>query len=159
MDPCDLRLRKGPAAVAHLVDDAVPMFEFACSYSRLSRFDLTTAEGRVQAMRAVAPVINGIRDPGLRPEYLRTVAGWIGVEVDQLAAETRRAARAPEASRREQPAERNTEPDSVEPTAAGNPPPPCHGPTCAIRSWRPSGSSSRCCCSIRASSPATTSPD
>ncbi|MFN8097982.1 MAG: DNA primase [Dermatophilaceae bacterium] len=117
MDPCDLRLRKGPAAVAHLVDDAVPMFEFAVR-TRLSRFDLTTAEGRVQAMRAVAPVINGIRDPGLRPEYLRTVAGWIGVEVDQLAAETRRAARAPEASRREQPAERNTEPDSVEPTAA-----------------------------------------
>ncbi len=117
MDPCDLRLRKGPAAVAHLVEDAVPMFEFAVR-TRLARCDLTTAEGRVQAMRAVAPVINDIRDPGLRPEYLRTVAGWIGVEVDQLAAEAKRSGRSTEATRREQPADRHTEPDSVEPTAA-----------------------------------------
>jgi DNA primase len=118
MDPCDLRLRKGPAAVGHLVEDAVPMFEFAVR-TRLARFDLGTAEGRVQAMRAVAPVINGIRDAGLRPEYLRTVAGWIGVEIDQLAAEAKRAGRSGDGHRRDPaPAERGPEPDSLEPTAA-----------------------------------------
>ncbi|MEI2779617.1 MAG: DNA primase [Tetrasphaera sp.] len=90
MDPCDLRLRKGPAAVAHLVEEAVPMFEFVVR-TLLARQNLATAEGRVQAMKAVAPVINSIKDPALRPEYLRTVAGWIGVEVDQLAASAKRA--------------------------------------------------------------------
>ena len=90
MDPCDLRLRKGPEAVKHLVDDAVPMFEFAVR-TLIGRLDLTTAEGRVQAMKVAAPVINSIKDPSLRPEYERTVAGWIGVGVEQLADAVRRA--------------------------------------------------------------------
>lgn len=98
MDPCDLRLRKGPAAVAHLVEDAVPMFEFVVR-TLLARQDLTTAEGRVQGMKAVAPVINSIKDPTLRPEYLRTVAGWIGVEVDQLAGAAKRAGSLADANR------------------------------------------------------------
>ncbi len=92
MDPCDLRLRRGADAVRALVEDAVPMFEFAVR-TILARHNLATAEGRVSAMRAVSPVINSIRDSGLRPEYLRTVAGWIGVEVEQLQGESRRAGR------------------------------------------------------------------
>lgn len=92
MDPCDLRLAKGDEAVRHLVDDAVPMFEFAVR-TTINRFDLTTAEGRVQGMRAVAPIVNSIRDSSMRPEYIRTVAGWIGVEVEQVQAEVARAAR------------------------------------------------------------------
>ncbi|MGL5816862.1 MAG: DNA primase [Phycicoccus sp.] len=93
MDPCDLRLAKGDAAVVALVDDAVPMFEFAVR-TTIRRFDLDHAEGRVQAMRAVAPIVGSIRDGSLRPEYVRTVSGWLGVEVEQLATEVRRAARA-----------------------------------------------------------------
>ncbi len=96
MDPCDLRLRRGPEAVAALVEDAVPMFEFAVK-TMLARHSLGSAEGRVAAMRTVAPVINTIRDSSLRPEYLRTVAGWIGVQVEQLLEETRRAGRLPAA--------------------------------------------------------------
>ena len=92
MDPCDLRLREGDAAVRDLVDSAVPMFEFAVR-TTLGRFDLTTAEGRVRAMAGVAPIITSIRDTALRPEYIRTVAGWIGVEVDQMRAATQRAGR------------------------------------------------------------------
>ncbi len=92
MDPCDLRLREDDAAVRDLVDSAVPMFEFAVR-TTLGRFDLTTAEGRVRAMAGVAPIINSIRDTALRPEYIRTVAGWIGVEVDQMRAATQRAGR------------------------------------------------------------------
>ena len=48
MDPCELRLAKGDAAVRALVEDAVPMFEFAVR-TTINRFDLDTAEGRVQA--------------------------------------------------------------------------------------------------------------
>ena len=98
MDPCDLRQAKGPAAVKALVDDAVPMFEFAVR-TTVRRFPLETAEGRVQAMRAVAPIIAGIRDSALRPEYIRTVAGWLGVDVDQLRHEVARAGRAPKDSK------------------------------------------------------------
>ena len=92
MDPCDLRLAKGDAAVQALVEDAVPMFEFAVR-TTITRFDLETAEGRVQAMQAVAPIINSIRDSSLRPEYIRTVAGMLGVEVEQVLHEVQRAGR------------------------------------------------------------------
>jgi DNA primase len=92
MDPCDLRLSKGDAAVRALVEDAVPMFEFAVR-TTLRRFDLETAEGRVLAMRAVAPIIGSIRDGSLRPEYTRSVAGWLGVEVEQVQTEVARAGR------------------------------------------------------------------
>jgi DNA primase len=92
MDPCDLRLAKGDAAVRALVDGAVPMFEFAVR-TTIRRFDLETAEGRVQAMKAVAPIVGSIRDTSLRPEYTRTVSGWLGLEVEQMAAEVRKAGR------------------------------------------------------------------
>jgi DNA primase len=92
MDPCELRQAKGDDAVRHLIDDAVPMFEFAVR-TTLGRFDLSTAEGRVQGMRAAAPIVNSIRDSSMRPEYIRTVAGWIGVEVEQVQAEVARAGR------------------------------------------------------------------
>ncbi len=92
MDPCDLRLAKGDAEVRALVDRAVPMFEFAVR-TTIDRFDLDTAEGRVQAMKAVAPIVGSIRDASLRPEYTRTVSGWLGVEVEQMATEVRRAGR------------------------------------------------------------------
>ncbi|TPG19613.1 DNA primase [Pedococcus bigeumensis] len=93
MDPCELRIAKGDDAVRHLIDDAVPMFEFAVR-TTIDRFDMVTAEGRVQAMRAAAPIVNSIRDSSMRPEYIRTVAGWIGVEVEQVQAEVSRAQRA-----------------------------------------------------------------
>ena len=92
MDPCDLRLARGDEAVKALVEDAVPMFEFAVR-TTMKRFDLETPEGRVQAMRAVAPIINSIRDSSLRPEYMRSVAGMLGVEVEQVLSEVQRAGR------------------------------------------------------------------
>jgi len=91
-DPCELRQAGGDIAVRALVEDAVPMFEFAVR-TTIARFDLATAEGRVRALEAVAPTVAGIRDRALRPEYARTVAGWLGVEVEQVANEVSRATR------------------------------------------------------------------
>jgi DNA primase len=91
-DPCELRQSGGDAAVVALVEDAVPMFEFAVR-TILARFDLNGAEGRVRALEAVAPKVAVIRDRSLRPEYTRTVAGWLGVEVEQVRDEVARAAR------------------------------------------------------------------
>jgi len=91
-DPCELRQAGGDAAVRALVEDAVPMFEFAVR-TTIARFDLANAEGRVRALEAVAPIVARIRDRSLRPEYTRTVAGWLGVEVEQVASEVARATR------------------------------------------------------------------
>ena len=91
-DPCELRQAGGDPAVRALIEDAVPMFEFAVR-TTIRRFDLKTAEGRVQASRAVAPIVASIRDRSLRPEYTREVAGWLGLEVEQVASEVSRAGR------------------------------------------------------------------
>ena len=91
-DPCELRQAGGDPAVQALIEDAVPMFEFAVR-TTINRFDLSTAEGRVQANQAVAPIVASIRDRSLRPEYTREVAGILGLEVEQVAAEVSRAGR------------------------------------------------------------------
>ncbi len=86
MDPCELRLSRGDAAVRDLVAARTPLFEFAIR-SALAGFDLSTAEGRVGAMRRAAPVVAGIRDAALRPEYARLLSGWVGIpEADVRAA-------------------------------------------------------------------------
>lgn len=79
LDPCDLRLKNGAEAVRELVARRIPLFEFAIR-SSINQYPIQTPEGRVAASRAVAPMIAGIKDPALRPEYLRLAAGWIGVE-------------------------------------------------------------------------------
>ncbi len=91
-DPCELRQEAGDLAVQALVEDAAPMFEFVVR-TTIARFDLGTAEGRIQALRAVAPVVATIRDRSLRPEYAREVAGWLGLEGEPVAAEVARAGR------------------------------------------------------------------
>jgi DNA primase len=66
LDPCDLRLKHGDEAVKNLISTKIPLFEFVMR-STVEEFDLDTAEGRVAAMRAVAPVLAGIKDTALRP--------------------------------------------------------------------------------------------
>lgn len=81
LDPCDLRLARGDAAVVQLVDQRVPLFEFAIR-STLAGYDLETAEGRVAALRSAAPVVARIRDTALRPQYTNRLAGWLGEDID-----------------------------------------------------------------------------
>ncbi len=79
LDPCDLRLARGDDAIRRLVDERKPMFEFMIRRA-LASFDLDTVEGRVGAVRAAAPVLASIRDGALHSGYIRSVAGWIGVD-------------------------------------------------------------------------------
>ena len=81
LDPCDVRIKDGDAAVRDLIARRVPLFEFAIK-SKLKLFSLSTAEGRVSALKECAPLINKIRDKALRPEYIRALAGWIGVDIE-----------------------------------------------------------------------------
>jgi len=83
MDPCDLRLARGDAAVTDLVASRTPLVEFAIR-SVLGKYDLETVEGRVGALGEAAPLIGRIKDRALRPEYARRLAGWLGMEVETV---------------------------------------------------------------------------
>ena len=77
MDPCDLRMERGDAAVRDLVAQRTPLVEFVLR-TLLSDYDMTTPNGRVEGLRRVVPVLGQIRDAALRDEYAREVAGWVG---------------------------------------------------------------------------------
>lgn len=81
LDPCDLRQIKGDLALRDLIAKRVPLFEFAIR-TELKLHNLATAEGRINALNATAPLVAQIRDKSLRPEYSRLLAGWLGVEVE-----------------------------------------------------------------------------
>jgi DNA primase len=50
----------------------------------LSRFDLDTVEGRVEAMRRAAPLVAKIKDREKRPEYARKLAGDLGMDLEPV---------------------------------------------------------------------------
>ena len=89
MDPCELRQAHGDPAVRELIARRVPLFEFAIK-SVIAGYDITNPEGRVNALNQVAPLIGKIRDASLRPEYLRLLAGWLGMEVDIVSTAVKR---------------------------------------------------------------------
>lgn len=83
LDPCELRQQHGDAAVRDLVARRIPLFEFAIK-AVISKYNLDAAEGRVGALNAAAPLVARIRDRSLRPEYARSLAGWIGMETEAV---------------------------------------------------------------------------
>lgn len=93
LDPAELRQEKGDLAFRDLIARRVPLFEFAIR-TELNQHNLSTAEGRVNALNAAAPIVAHIRDKSLRPEYVRLLAGWLGVEVETVATAVGRGAQA-----------------------------------------------------------------
>jgi DNA primase len=95
MDPCDLRLASGDGALRDLVARRTPLFEFAIR-AALSEVDLDSAEGRVAALRRCVPMVAQIKDPTLRDEYARQLAGWVGwSDVAQVVSRVREEAKNP----------------------------------------------------------------
>lgn len=78
MDPCDLRLAEGDAAVERLVDSRTPLFAFALR-SAVARYNLETAEGRASALEAGAPIVAGIKNAAIQHEYAVQLAGMLGI--------------------------------------------------------------------------------
>ena len=92
MEPCDLRLGSGDGALRDLVARRTPLFEFAIR-TTLAGYDLDNAEGRVSALRECTPIVAQIKDPTLRDEYARQLAGWVGwADVAQVLSRVRDAA-------------------------------------------------------------------
>ncbi|GAA3646250.1 DNA primase [Microbacterium marinilacus] len=92
LDPCDLRLQRGDAAVRGLLDHKQPMFEFVID-RRIGGFDLASVEGRIGALRSAAPVVAAIRDRMVRAGYERVLARKLGMEPRDVRGEVEQAAR------------------------------------------------------------------
>jgi DNA primase len=78
LDPCDLRLQHGNAAVKDLIARRVPLFEFAIR-GVLSHHDLNTTEGQLAALDEAAPILGKIKDKGLRVRYAVNLDRWLGL--------------------------------------------------------------------------------
>lgn len=89
MDPCELWQKHGPQALQELISSRRPLFEFVLR-TILNEFDLNTVEGRINALQRSAQVVYGIKDTTLRNEYVRVLAGWLGLEVAVVQNEVRK---------------------------------------------------------------------
>ena len=78
LDPCDLRLKHGEAAVRDLIAQRVPVYEFAIR-TELAKHNLDTNEGRLAALDAAAKIIGRIKDYGLRDRYAVSLDRWLGL--------------------------------------------------------------------------------
>jgi DNA primase len=83
LDPCDLRLKEGEAAVKELVASRVPLYEFAVR-SAIGEYDLESAEGRLGALDAAAKIVADIKDIGLRKVYAGRIDRWLGLLDEDL---------------------------------------------------------------------------
>ena len=91
LDPCDLRLQHGDAAVRELVARRVPLYRFVMA-NILTQHDLDRADGRLSALREAAPLVSSIRDSGLIGGYVRELAGMLGMDVEEVRREVMRSA-------------------------------------------------------------------
>jgi DNA primase len=97
LDPCDLRLQKGDAAVRELIGRRVPLYRFVLG-NVLSKYDLDRADTRIDALRDAARLVVSIRDRSKVDAFTRELAGHLGMEVDQVRSEVYRAASRPAVS-------------------------------------------------------------
>ncbi|GAB2661483.1 DNA primase [Kribbella swartbergensis] len=98
LDPCDLRLQKGDAAVRELIGRRVPLYRFVLT-NVLSKYDLDRADTRIDALRDAARLVVSIRDRSKVEAFTRELAGHLGMEVDQVRTEVYRAASRPTGER------------------------------------------------------------
>ncbi|MEV6897515.1 DNA primase [Amycolatopsis sp. NPDC051372] len=77
MDPCELRIAKGDAAVKDLVARRTPLFEFVIK-STLKQFDLDSVDGQVSALQKTVPMVAAIKDRASRDGYASKLAWWVG---------------------------------------------------------------------------------
>jgi DNA primase len=82
-DPCELRQSAGDAAVRELIERHTPLVQFALERA-IAKHDLDTAEGRLHATRAIAPLLARVKDRGLVEEYIGVYAGRLGKEKAEL---------------------------------------------------------------------------
>ncbi len=98
LDPCDLRMHEGEAAVRELVARRIPLYQFVMNNIAAS-YDLDRADGRLAAAREASALLGSIRDQSLVEQYLRELAAVLGMDVDDVRREASRTARRGHAER------------------------------------------------------------
>ncbi len=92
LDPCEVRIKKGDAAVRDLVARRVPLYRFVLG-NVVAQFDLDRADGRVAAVREAAKLVTSSRDASVvNSSYARDIAALTGMDPVDVQAEVRRAA-------------------------------------------------------------------
>lgn len=106
LDPCDLRIQKGDAAVRELVARRVPLYRFVLA-NVVGKYDLDRADGRIDAVRETARLVASVRDQSKVTAFAQEISKMVGADIDTNAvlAEVRRAA-----NRRPAPDPRGTTP-------------------------------------------------
>ena len=105
LDPCDLRLQQGDAAVRELVARRVPLYRFVLG-NVVQRFDLERADGRIDAVREAAKLVASVRDQSKVTAFAQEISRMIGIDVDTnqvLSVVRRAAARGPRTDDRRRP--------------------------------------------------------
>ncbi len=91
LDPCDLRLQKGDAAVRELVARRIPLYRFVLK-NVVAQYDLDRADARAVAVREAAKLVSSSRDTAVRNStFAREIANLTGVDPDDVLVEVRRA--------------------------------------------------------------------
>jgi DNA primase len=92
LDPCDLRLQQGDAAVRELVARRQPLYRFVLA-NVVKKYDLDRAEGRVGAVREAAALVHSSRDTAVvASSFAREIASLTGMDPAEVQVEVRRAA-------------------------------------------------------------------
>ena len=125
MDPCDLRIKDGDAAVRELVARRVPLYRLVLS-NVVAKYDLDRADGRIDAVREAARLVASIRDQSKVTAFAQEISKMVGADIDtnQVLSEVRRAANRP-ASR---PDQRQRKPEDQVAAAPRNPVPDLRDP-------------------------------
>ncbi|CAN5379139.1 DNA primase [soil metagenome] len=90
-DPAELRLAEGDAAVRELIARRVPLYRFVLR-NVVDRYDLDRADHRVNAMREAARLVSSVRDRSKVDAFARELSGMVGLDVDEVSREVRKAA-------------------------------------------------------------------
>ncbi|WP_151081862.1 DNA primase [Nocardioides cynanchi] len=116
LDPCDLRIQQGDAAVRELVARRQPLYRFVLG-NVVKKYDLDRAEGRVGAVREAAALVHSSRDTAVvASSFAREIASLTGMDPADVQVEVRRAAARPSSA------------PSAPTRAPGAAPPPAAGP-------------------------------
>ncbi len=92
LDPCDLRLQQGDAAVRELVARRQPLYRFVLA-NVVKKYDLDRAEGRVGAVREAAALVHSSRDTAVvASSFAREISSLTGMDPADVQVEVRRAA-------------------------------------------------------------------
>ncbi len=96
LDPCDLRIQQGDAAVRELVARRVPLYRFVLG-NIVEKYDLDRADGRIDAVRESASIVASVRDQSKVTAFAQEISKMVGADIDTntVLAEVRRASARP----------------------------------------------------------------